>query len=784
MGRLRRFVWALTRRKPMDVSDEAPTDLDRCLNTLDLTAMGVGATLGFGLYVLSGEVAALKAGPGVVLSFMIAAIASTSSALCYAEFAAKVPKSGSAYAYSYITVGEFVAFVIGWNLTLEHVIGTASLARGYSGYLGSLFAEVPSELATSQHLNGTQHIAAAASWVPEFMQGYVTHFDWLAFMLTMLVTGLLLLGVQVSSKFQITFASINLSVACFIFVCGLFKADLHNWQLTKEEIPATAGEGGFLPFGWTGVIAGAGTCFFAFVGFDGIAATAEEVKNPRKAIPNSILWTSAIIFITYSCMATIQTLIWPYWDQKQAAPLPYIFEKLGMHFAKWTILVGVLAGLSTSFVGGFLPLPRILYAMARDGVIYRLLAIVSKRFKVPYVATILGGILIACLASMLEIDQLADMLSIGTLAAYSLVSISVLLLRYEYRKPTSCENPLPLTLQEAEANLAKIKTMTNRRSENLQLAAATHNRLLSLAELAKKESSTATQKSGERNTSLEQTTTTDDLSRRPTQEGESLSERTSDKKPSKHANNEADDVDDDNGVNRPMDRDERGDLNSTLTCSSSRSSKSTASSRSSSKSSSSSSSSSSSGSSRQGPNQSVSCSSEDNDDEDDGPMSSLSSLSSTSSRSLLALFVEGTKKGPNKSDIRRPDEQTTHISRVIILMLVLVTTLLDFALVFWGPTLGELEIIPVGATILLILATITLGFLLNRLPRAEPTANSFEVPLVPTIPLFSVIINTYLMLNLSVMTWIRFAVWMTIGFFIYFTYGIFKSTGYKDSRCD
>lgn len=710
---------------------------------------------------------------------MIAAIASTMSALCYAEFAAKVPKSGSAYAYSYITVstqfetgpserlaadtnrnelslslsltklqlkkvGEFVAFVIGWNLTLEHVIGTASLARGYSGYLGSLFAAEPIRNATGLMVVGELGRHEVAEWVPDFMRGYVTHFDWLAFLLTMLVTGLLLLGVQVSSKFQITFATINLSVAFFIFVCGLFKADIHNWQLTKAEIPSTAGVGGFLPFGWTGVIAGAGTCFFAFVGFDGIAATAEEVKNPRKAIPNSILWTSGIIFITYCLMSTIQTLIWPYWDQKQAAPLPYIFEKLGMHFAKWTILVGVLAGLSTSFVGGFLPLPRILYAMARDGVIYRVLAIVSRRFKVPIVATIVGGILIACLASMLEIDQLADMLSIGTLAAYSLVSISVLLLRYEYRKPSSCENPLPLTMKEAEANLAKIKTMTTRRSENLQLAV--NNGLLNLTKLQQKQQQEAEQaEANERAKQLaqqveDQDDETNDQYLKPndktrTPEGSRLSVNapsgctsvTSNSLPSSPCSSSLSDSD---RSNASGDREEETD--------------------------------------------------------DDGPLSSLSSLSSTSSRSLLALFVEGTVKvGPrNKVEIRRPDEQTTHISRVVILLLVVVTTLLDFALVAWGPTLYQLEPIPVGACGLLFLLTCLLGFLLNRLPRAEPLPNSFEVPLVPTIPLFSVVINTYLMLNLSIMTWIRFAVWMTLGFFIYFTYGIFRSTGYKDSRCD
>lgn len=528
------------------------------------------------------------------------------------------------------------------------------------------------------------------SWVPGFMQGYVTHFDWLAFLLTMLVTGLLLLGVQVSSKFQITFATINLSVACFIFICGLFKADPHNWALDKSEIPANAGQGGFLPFGVTGVIAGAGTCFFAFVGFDGIAATAEEVKNPRKAIPNSILWTSGIIFVTYCCMATIQTLIWPYWDQKQAAPLPYIFEKLNMPFAKWTILVGVLAGLSTSFVGGFLPLPRILYAMARDGVIYRVLAIVSKRFKVPIVATIIGGILIACLASMLEIDQLADMLSIGTLAAYSLVSISVLLLRYEFRKPSNCENPLPLTYsQDHERARSQLE-------QNLDLALEKGGLKNALGNTAK-----------------------------PAPPAE-LSRMHSD---NNNNNNN-------NGA-------------------------------------------------RQSRSNSSSGSSSSASSTGDGQSSSGTSYSigsSVSSRSLLSLFVDGTR-GPGNA-IRRPDEQTTHISRVMILLLVVVTTLLDFALVLYGPTLYLLELMPIFVCSLLFVATLVLGFLLNRLPVAEPSTNSFEVPMVPTIPLFSVIINTYLMLNLSVMTWIRFAVWMAIGFFIYFTYGIFKSTGYKDSRCD
>lgn len=587
-------------------------------------------------------------------------------------------------------VGEFVAFVIGWNLTLEHVIGTASLARGYSGYLGSLF-----DIPKANH-------SMEGSFVPEFMHGYVTHFDSLAFILTMLVTGLLLLGVQVSSKFQITFATLNLSVACFIFVCGLFKADFHNWNLSKSEIPANAGEGGFLPFGFTGVIAGAGTCFFAFVGFDGIAATAEEVKNPRKAIPNSILWTSGIIFVTYCCMATIQTLIWPYWDQKQAAPLPYIFEKLGMHFAKWTVLVGVLAGLSTSFVGGFLPLPRILYAMARDGVIYRILAVVSKRFKVPIVATIIGGVLIACLASMLEIDQLADMLSIGTLAAYSLVSISVLLLRYEYRKPSNCENPLPITYQdhlEKQQNNNNNNNNNNgndndneRKKENINLAL---NGMLTLEDKLSGEkniisSKTTFQSNGNGNNNTKQQVKKSGLLK-------------SDSKISANNNNNNKNCSSSSSSSRSNSNDDSSVISTS--------------------------------------NNSSSSSSEGNNS------SSCSISGSTSSRSLLSLFVDGTK-GPG-NEIRRPDEQTTHISRVMILLLVVITTLLDFALVVYGPTLYLFEPIAILVCGFLFLVTIAMTLLLNRLPVAEPSRNSFEVPMVPTIPLFSVIINTYLMLNLS-----------------------------------
>ncbi|XP_077532799.1 cationic amino acid transporter 2-like [Haemaphysalis longicornis] len=312
--RARSFVGALIRRKKVEADAEA-SQLNRCLSTFDLTLLGVGGTLGLGVYVLAGQVASTKAGPAVVLSFLIAAIASVFSALCYAELGARVPRAGSAYIYSYVTVGEFMAFVMGWNLILEYVIGNASVARGYSGYLDSL-------------LNHTieRHML---EWMPVGVTGLSSYPDFFALGITVFLAGMVALGVKESARFNTVFTCVNLLVVLFVVIAGSFKANIANWRLKPQDIPDEHyGKGGFFPYGIGGVLNGAATCFYAFVGFDYIATMSEEVKNPRRAIPIGIMLSLGIVFLAYFGVSIIQTLLWPYYDQSVSAPLPFVFQRV------------------------------------------------------------------------------------------------------------------------------------------------------------------------------------------------------------------------------------------------------------------------------------------------------------------------------------------------------------------------------------------------------------------------------------------------------------------------
>ncbi|XP_042909296.1 cationic amino acid transporter 3 isoform X2 [Parasteatoda tepidariorum] len=411
----RSFFRAIVRRKPLEV-DLQETKLNRCLSTLDLTSLGIGSTLGLGIYVLAGQVASTKAGPAVTISFFIAAVASVFAGLCYAEFGARVPRAGSAYVYSYVTVGELMAFIIGWNLILEYVIGTASVARGYSGYLDSLF-------------NGTieKHLRAA---MPIDIQHVSAYPDFLAFGITLLLATMLCIGVKESTRFNTVFTALNLGVVVFAIIAGSIKSDVSNWKLKESEIPAYAGHGGFFPFGISGMMSGAATCFYGFIGFDCIATTGEEVKDPQKSIPISIVLSLLFVFLAYFGVSTVQTLMVPYYLQNNAAPLPYVFDYVGWPVCRWIVAVGALAGLSTSLLGAIFPLPRVLYAMGSDGIIFRFLARVHPRFQTPLIATAVSGVFAGTMAMMFNVQELADMMSIGTLLAYSLVAVSVTILRY------------------------------------------------------------------------------------------------------------------------------------------------------------------------------------------------------------------------------------------------------------------------------------------------------------------------------------------------------------------
>ncbi|XP_034233843.1 cationic amino acid transporter 3-like [Thrips palmi] len=411
-------LWKATWRKKH--LDDGPSELARVLGLLDLTALGVGSTMGLGVYVLAGSVSRLQAGPAVVVSFLIAAVASVFAGLCYAEFAARVPKAGSAYVYAYVAVGEAIAFIIGWTLILEYAIGTASMSRAVSSYVDNLVGQ-----RMSTFLNGTVHMDMP------FMAEYA---DFFSLFIVVIITLLLAFGVKESSYVNMLFTFVNLVTVATAFVTSSIYAKPENWSLSPEQIPADlrdkAGTGGFMPFGFKGVIQGAATCFFGFVGFDCIATTSEETKNPRRNIPLAIVLSLIIICTAYCGVATSLTLMWPYYDQDVDAPFTYAFDQLGLTAVRWVVTVGAVFALATNLLGCMFPLPRILYSMSTDGILFRFLGNVNSRTHTPVISTLLSGALAGIMALLFDLTQLIEMLSIGTLLAYSIVALCVLVLRY------------------------------------------------------------------------------------------------------------------------------------------------------------------------------------------------------------------------------------------------------------------------------------------------------------------------------------------------------------------
>uniref|UniRef100_A0A3Q3EMK5 Solute carrier family 7 member 4 n=1 Tax=Kryptolebias marmoratus TaxID=37003 RepID=A0A3Q3EMK5_KRYMA len=409
-----RLCQRLNRLKTLD-GDMMATSLKRCLSTLDLTLMGVGGMVGSGLYVLTGTVAKDKAGPAVIVSFIFAGFASLLAAFCYAEFGARIPKTGSAYMFTYVSVGEVWAFLIGWNVILENMIGGAAVARAWSGYLDSIFNHAIQNF-TETHI---------MQWNVPFLAHYP---DLLAAGILIVASAFISFGVQVSSYLNHIFSTVSMCVIAFILVFGFMLADPTNWS--QEQ-------GGFAPYGLSGILAGSATCFYAFVGFDVIASSSEEAKNPQKAVPIATAISLGLAATAYILVSTVLTLMVPWRTLDPNSALADAFFRRGYSWAGIIVAVGSICAMNTVLLCNLFSLPRIVYAMAEDGLFFSIFARVNPLTKVPVNAILVFGVLMATLALIFDLEALVQFLSIGTLLAYTFVAASVIVLRFQPEKTNS-----------------------------------------------------------------------------------------------------------------------------------------------------------------------------------------------------------------------------------------------------------------------------------------------------------------------------------------------------------
>jgi APA family basic amino acid/polyamine antiporter len=387
----------LYRRQPMKgIADQ---NLAKVLTVIDLVAYGVSSTVGAGIFVATGS-ATVIAGPAVVLSYLFAGIASFFSALCYGEFAARIPIAGSAYTFSYVALGEFVAWIIGWCLTLEYAISASATARSWSGSL-------------VQALQGF-HVKTPA-WLDSYPVSFMS-LSPMAAVIVLLCAAVLLIGARESSTFNVIMTVFNIGVILFVIVLGSIFVDTANWKP-------------FTPFGFRPVFVGTGKVFFSYIGFDAVTTLAAEVKNPKRDMPIGVVGTLFIATSLYIAAVLVLTGMVPLSAINKEAPLAAAFHTVGASWAAHVVAIGSITTLTATTLTSLMGQPRIFYQMAQDGLLFKFMLKLSSN-KIPYIATVVTAVLAAVLAAILNLDVLTDMISIGTLLAFTMVCGGIVVLRF------------------------------------------------------------------------------------------------------------------------------------------------------------------------------------------------------------------------------------------------------------------------------------------------------------------------------------------------------------------
>jgi len=438
----------LLRTKPLSVlsaeaSEQGTHTLKRSLGILNLITLGIGAIIGAGVFVLTGQAAALHAGPAVSLSFVLAGIVCAFAGLCYAEFASIIPIAGSAYTYGYATLGEFVAWIIGWDLVLEYAFGAATVASGWSGYFTGLLQQlhitIPPQLTATP---GTVLVCYQNQWIPlsSLSPGVdassLAHatgiLNLVAMLVILAITTILVIGIKESASFNSAIVVVKLTiVGIFIVLGGYFlflhpSLALHNWH---PFIPPADGRGNF---GFNGIALGAASVFFAYIGFDAVSTAAQEAKNPQRDMPIGILGSLAVCTVLYIIVSTVLTGLKNYKELNVAAPVALGIKVTGIGWGEMLVSIGAVFGLGTVMLVMLLGQSRIFFSMSKDGLLPKWASAIHPKFRTPWISTIAVGLAVAIMPALLPINRLAELVNIGTLLAFTIVCAGVWLLRVRH----------------------------------------------------------------------------------------------------------------------------------------------------------------------------------------------------------------------------------------------------------------------------------------------------------------------------------------------------------------